>query len=217
MVIFNSTNSRIKNSKVNYTGVMSINPFDLNFNIDLDNYDLLKIFDNNSIFNELIKTELLFNDNIAVSVTINTNSTLKNKIFQKSIFNFNIKNGKLNINKTKLVNKKIGLVELNNSNLSLKNKKLILNTDIIVDIKNSDELFSFLQTNKKFRKPIQYITINLDYDFLSNEVNFHNIKIDNKEINVELLRVIEGFNDNSLNNINKSKRILNNFFEIYEG
>ena len=123
----------------------------------------------------------------------------------------------MNINKTKLVNKKIGLVELNNSNLSLKNKKLILNTDIIVDIKNSDELFSFLQTNKKFRKPIQYITINLDYDFLSNEVNFHNIKIDNKEINVELLRVIEGFNDNSLNNINKSKRILNNFFEIYEG
>ena len=53
--------------------------------------------------------------------------------------------------------------------------------------------------------------------FLSKKIDFHNIKIDNKEIDVELLRVIEDFNDISFSNINKSKRILNDFFKIYEG
>ena len=59
--------------------------------------------------------------------------------------------------------------------------------------------------------------INLDYDFLSDKINFNNIKIENKEISDELLRIIDGFNDNKLINWNKSKRILNSFFEIYEG
>ena len=116
-----------------------------------------------------------------------------------------------------MINKKIGTFELENSNLSYENDKLILNTDIIVNIKNSDELFSLLQTNKKFRKPITNILINLDYDFLSKEINFNNIKIENQQVNDELLRVIEGFNDNILSNWNKNKRLLNIIFETYEG
>ena len=106
---------------------------------------------------------------------------------------------------------------MKDSNLSFESDRLILNTDIIINIKNSDEFFSLLQTNKKFRKPIKDILINLDYDFLSNEIKFNNIKIDNQEINGEMLRVIEGFNDNASNNMNKSKRLLNAFFKIYNG
>ena len=217
VIIFNSTNSRIKNSKISYNGDLSVDPFDLNFDIDLDNHDLGKIFDNNSFLHEIIKTELLFNDNISMNTIININSNSKNKIFQSAKIHFNIKDGKLNINKTKMINKKIGTFELENSNLSYENDKLILNTDIIVNIKNSDELFSLLQTNKKFRKPITNILINLDYDFLSKEINFNNIKIENQQVNDELLRVIEGFNDNILSNWNKNKRLLNIIFETYEG
>ena len=216
-MIFNSANSRIKNSKISYEGELSINPFDLDINIDLDYYDLRKFFNSNSILNELIKTDLLFNNNISMSTSITTNSYPKNKIFQNTKINFNIINGKLNIDKTRLVNNKIGLLELENSNLNHKNNKLALNTDVIVKIKNSDELFSLLQTNKKFRKPISNILINLDYDFLSKEINFNSIKINNQQINDELLRIIDGFNDNDLNNWNKSKRLLNIFFEAYEG
>ena len=217
IVTFNSTNSRIKNNKVDYSGKLSIDPFDLKLNIDLDNYDLREIFNNNSILSELIKTELLFNDNINVNTSITTGINLKNKIFQNSKINFNIIDGKLNINKTRLVNRKIGVVELENSNLSYENDRLILSTDIMFNIKNYGKLFSLLQTNKKFRRPIKSILINLDYDFLSNVIKFNNIKIDNQEINDELLRIIDGFNDNDLNNWNKSKRLLNTFFANYEG
>jgi hypothetical protein len=105
---------------------------------------------------------------------------------------------------------------LNDSNISFENDKLILNTNVIISIKNSDKLFSLLQTNKKFRKPIKNIFINLDYDLLFNNINFNNIKINNKKINNESLRIIENFNDSEIN-WNKSKRVLNNFFENYEG
>ena len=153
IMIFNSTSSQIKNSNISYDGDLSINPFDLNLNINLDNFDPSKLFDNSSILNELIKTELLFNDNISMSTSITTNSNQKNKIFQYAKINFNIIDGKLNINNTILINKKIGTLELENSDLSYKDDKLILNTDIIVNIKDYGKLFSLLQTNKRFRKP----------------------------------------------------------------
>ena len=84
--------------------------------------------------------------------------------------NFNIVNGKINFDKTRLINNKIGFLELANSNLSFENDSLILNTNIIIDINNSEELFSLLQTNKRFRKPIKDIVINLDYDFSNNQI-----------------------------------------------
>ena len=217
LIIFNSTNSKLKNSKIHYDGKISINPFDLKINIDLDNYDLRKFLISDSILKDLIKTELLFNENISMSASITSSSDLKNKIYHDAKIYINLVDEKLNINKSRFINKKIGVFELDNSNLSYENERLILSTNIIVNIKNPNKLFSLLQTNKKYRKPIKNILINLDYDFSSNQINFNNIKIDNQEINDQLLRIIDGFRDNEQNNWNNSKRILNSFFEIYEG
>ena len=214
---FNSVNSRVKNAKVDYSGNLSINPFDLNFDINIDNYDLFTKFNTNSIFNELIKTKLLFNDNISVSSSITGTSDLKKSIFQDIKINFNIVNGKINFDKTRLINNKIGFLELANSNLSIENDSLILNTNIIIDINNSEELFSLLQTNKRFRKPIKDIVINLDYDFSNNQILFNTFKIENQEMSDESLRNIEGFNNNNLHKWNKTRRILNAFFKSYEG
>mgnify|MGYP006146812121 CR=1 FL=1 len=214
---FNSVNSRIKNAKVDYSGKLSINPFDLNFDINIDNYDVFKKFNNNSIFNELIKTKLLFNDNISVSSSIIGTSDLKKSIFQDMKINFNIVNGKINFDKTRLINNKIGFLELANSNLSFENDSLILNTNIIIDINNSEELFSLLQTNKRFRKPIKDIVINLDYDFSNNQILFNTFKIENQEMSDESLRIMEGFNNNNFHKWNKTRRILNAFFKSYAG
>ena len=217
IVSFNSADSKIKNNKIDYNGELSINPFNLNLNINLGNYKLLKLLNINSILNEVIKTELLFNKNISINTLLTINSDLKKEIFNDVDINFNIINGKINFDKTKLINKKIGSIELENSNLNFINDRLILNTNIIIDIKNHKKLFSLLQTNKRSRKPIKNILINLDYDFLTNQIGFNNFKIDNKNVSEELSRVIQGFNDNNFNNWNKSKRFLNILLDAYEG
>ena len=217
VVSFNSSSSKIKNNKVNYNGKLSINPFDLNLNINLDNYELSRLINFNFILNELIKTKLLFNDHISINALITVKSDVPKIFFQDVKINLNIVNGKINLDKTRLINKKLGLFELISSNLRLENDRLILNTDIKIEVNDSNKLFSLLQTNKKFRKPIKNVMINLDYDFLTNQIKFYSVKIDKKYLSDELLRIVEGFSDNNSNNWNKGRRLLNTLFENYEG
>ena len=106
---------------------------------------------------------------------------------------------------------------LSKTRRSKKSNHLILNTDILLDIKNSNALFSFLNTSKKLRKEIRNILINLNYDFLSNEIEFNNVKIDNIEVSTQFFNIIEGFKDNNLNNLIKTKVLLNELLSIYEG
>jgi len=218
-ITFKSSDSNIKKSIVKYNGALSINPFDLNLNIDLGNYKISKLFNINPILIEFVKSELLFNDNISVKTSIEAFSTskIKNKIFQKAKINFQIINGKVNFNSTKLINDDIGSLEINNSNLFVANNDLVLNTDMMIEIKNSDRLFSFLNTNKKSKRYIKNILINLDYNFLTNQVKFNNIKIDGNKLDDQILDVMDGINDSKDINLNKSRRLLNELFDIYEG
>ena len=186
-------------------------------NIDLDNHKISKLFDVNSILTELIKTELLFNDNISVKISMVADSNIKNEIFQNAKINFNIINGKINLDNTKFTNNEIGSLKLVNSNIFLDDNNLILNTNILVDIKNSKKFYTYLNTNKSSRKDIYKILINLDYNLLNNEVTLNNIEVDNNNLRNQLFDVIEKFNKNNPNNTNKSRRIINEMLNIYDG
>ena len=108
-------------------------------------------------------------------------------------------------------------LQLSKSDLSYKNNELVFVSDMLVNIKNSKKLFSFLNTNKSSRKKFQTILINFEYNFLSNEIKFSNLKIDNNAVSSQLLSIINEFNNNDLNNLNKSRRILNDLFGAYAG
>tara|TARA_B100000780_G_C21090037_1_gene439281 strand:- start:2 stop:1480 length:1479 start_codon:yes stop_codon:yes gene_type:complete len=215
LLTFASDNSKLSGLKIDYSGELSINPFDLNINIDLGNYEISELFSLNSIFKEFIKSELLFNENLSLDVSIFAKTNTLGDIFNSAEIYFNIINGKINFDNSKFVNRDIGFLKLIKSNLFLENDKLILNADLSIFIKNSDNLFSFLNTNKKSRKEIKNILINLDYDFLNGQIKFNKIKIDNNKVSDQFLNILDDFNSN--NNLIKSRRLLNRLFDIYEG
>ena len=217
LIIFESNNSKLNNSKINYRGELSINPFDLTLNIDLGKYKVSQLFNFNHILKEFIKTGLLFNENLSLDISVIAETNTLDKIFHAAKINFNIVNSKLNLDNTKFINNKIGLLELSNSDLFLKNNELILSTDILITIKDSKPLFSLLNTGKKSRKEIKNILINLNYDFFTNEITFNKIKINNNEMNDQFLNLLQGFSDNDSNNSIKSRRLLNELLNIYEG
>ena len=217
LIVFSSINSRINNSRFSYNGEFSINPFDLDLDIDLGEHKISQLFNINPVFSDFIKSGLLFNDNISLTTTVAANSGLKEEIFQHAKINFHIVNGKIDLDNTIFINDKIGFLELKNSNFFFKNKNLILNTDILIDIKSSNHLFSFLNTNKSSRKDFKKILINLNYNFLSNQFEFNSAKIDNNEFSDQLLTIIEGFEDNNLNNIIKSRGLINKLLKAYAG
>ena len=111
----------------------------------------------------------------------------------------------------------MGYLELNNSNFFLKNNNLVLNTNVLINIKNSSRLFSFLNTNKSSRKNLKNIMININYDFFTNQIEFNNVKIDNKEVSDKLFTIIGDFKDNNANNLNRSRRLINELLAAYEG
>ena len=61
------------------------------------------------------------------------------------------------------------------------------------------------------------MVINLEYDFLSKQIKFNNIVVDNNKVGDQFFTIVEGFNDNSSNNLTKSRRLLNELLSIYEG
>ena len=217
IAIFQSDGSRIYNSKINYNGQLAINPFDLNLKINLYDYKISNLFTPNSIINEFIKSGLLFNENISVQTLVNIKSTKKDEIFNEAKLELRILNGKISFDKSVFINNNIGLIEVSNSDLFLENEKLILAANLSIDIKDTDRLYSFLNTNKRLRKDIKNIKLNIIYDFLSNEIAFKNIMIDGNKVSDQFYNIAEGFSDNNFNNLTKSRRLLNELIGLYEG
>jgi hypothetical protein len=217
LISLRSKKSELSNSKIYYKGTLSIDPFNLDLDINLGKYKTSKILKIHNILSEIVKTELLFNDNMSINVSVVSSSNIRDEIFQNTKINLNITNGKINFDQSKLVNDKIGYIEIRNSDLFFKNEKLILNSDILINIENYKNFFSFLQTNKRLRRPIEKILINFDYDFLTKQIKFNNVKIDNKEINEDLLGILDSLNNNNSHNLNKSKRVINDLFSAYVG
>ena len=217
IAIFQSDGSRIYNSKIDYNGQLAINPFDLNLKINLYDYKISNLFTPNSIINEFIKSGLLFNENISVQTLVNIKSNKKDEIFNEAKLKLKILNGKISFDKSIFINNNIGLIEVSNSDLFLENDKLILSANLSIDIKDPDRLYSFLSTNKRLRKDIKNIKLNIIYDFLGNEITFKNIKIDDNKVSDQFYNIAEGFNDNSSNNLTKSRRLLNELIGLYEG
>ena len=216
-IVFTSKNSRIKNFKINYDGELAINPFDLDLHIDLNYNNISKLFNLSSVMIELLKSELLFNENISLNTSITVNSNKRENFFNVAKIYLNILNGKINLDGTKLINNNIGTLKLNDSSLFLQNNKLILNTNLFFDIKNSDRLFSFLNTNKRLRKKINNVLVNIDYDFMNNDIKFNNVKIDNNQSSEQFMNIIQGFSENDSNNLIKTRRLLNELLLVYEG
>jgi hypothetical protein len=217
IIKFESNNSRMYNSKINYNGTLAINPFDLDLTIDLEDYKISNLFTSNSIINEFIKSGLLFNENISIKALINIKSKTRDEIIHDANIKLNILNSKINFDNSIFVNDHIGFVKISNSDLFLKNNKLTLATNLSIVIKNTDKLFSFLNTSKKSRKDIKNIKLNIIYDFVSKQIKFNNIKIDNNEVSDQFQNIVEGLANFNSNNLNKSRRLLNELIDLYEG
>ncbi len=217
IVIFQSDGSRVYNSKIDYNGQLAINPFDLNLKINLYNYKISKLFTSNSIINEFIKSGLLFNENISVHTLVNIKSIKKDEIFNEAKLELRVLNGKISFDNSIFINNNIGSMEISNSDLFLENNKLILTSNLSINIKNIDGLFSFLNTSKKSRKDIKNIKLNIIYDFLSNQVEFKNIKINDNDVSSQFNNIAESFIDINSNNLTKSRKLLNELINLYAG
>jgi len=220
LIFFESENSKVKNSDISYKGKMNMKPFSLIANIDLEKMNLLKYFDTNSLFLELVRSKLLFNENVSANISVNIDDTTNSKLFDSSKIIFSINNGKINFNYSELINDKMGKLVIDESNLYLQDDELIAYSKMSIKIEDSEKFYSFLQTPRNFRKPIEKIFIRMEYNFFENQIKLLNFKIDNIEPSEKIKILIKSFNreeNNNIKNFIMGKNLFNKFFTAYDG
>ena len=220
LILFESDGKKLKNKNFKYKGKINFNPFDLNLDIDLNKFKLNKLINSNSLLVELFKTKILLNENISAKIKVDINKNLNNKLFNSSKIILNVNNGKINFDRSMLFSNQIGSLKVADSVLFSDNNNLMLNCNLIVDVKNYNKFYSFFQTPRNSRKPIEKIYINLDYNFFDDSMILNSFKIDSREPSLNNSEIISNFNSDEYNvfkNFIKNKIYINKLLTNYDG
>jgi len=218
---FFSKESKSKNINHTYNGIVSLNPFSLDLNINLPKISKKQIFNFVNFFNEILKTNLLFNSNISARINIDANKITSGIIFDKLKIFLNLNNGKVDIDNSLLNSKKVGKLEINYSSIYIKKNNLIFNGGFNFQVKNQSNFYKIFQISKKNRKPIKNIFFDIDMNFFNNSLIVKNIRIDDGDIisNETFDNFLNEMNSVDLSNKNwiYIKRFTGKLIELYDG
>ena len=204
------------NSKFFYNGNVNFSPFYSSFNGSASEIDLFSLLSSNNLIVPLLKTEILNNKNLNFNLNIVSNKLKKYHNFVDLVLNSKIEEGLIDIDNTKVSWKNISDFKIKDSLIYLKNNELVLDGKLDLNIKNSNAIFKFLLTPKKYRTNLKKIELDFAYNFDQNVLNLNNIKVNeqpNKYINKILKDLI--FKDNKLQNKVYLKSKFNSALKAY--
>ena len=222
MIIFVSNNSKLINDDIRYNGSISLDPFSLRLDIDLEKMNFNDFLKFSPLFHEFLKTNLLFNKNLSSEISVNSKKIFDNKLFDSSKVFINFNNGKINLNNSYLKNNKIGVINLGNSSIESINNELVFIGDFNFNIDNQSSFYRSFQIAKKNRIPVKNIHFNLEYNMFKDELSIISFKINNsKKLENENFKIfLENFNKEKSNKINNwidLKNLVNKIFISYAG
>ena len=203
------------NNKYFLSGDFEFKPFTSKLNINFKNIDLLDLINKNSIYYGILRSGILFNENLNYSIKVHANEIKNHRKLKNLYLLLNFNQQKLNFNESSLTFKEILEMTISNSSYVNDLNGEYIFCDIIFSIIDSDKLYSYFQTKKQYRKKINQIKIEMKYDFLKNFLEINNIYIDDKTSD-ELKNFLNNFNleKNVLKNRIDIKNFFNNFVEL---
>ena len=220
LVTLQSSNSRLLNDNIKYDGLIQLNPFDLILNIDSKKFDYNKYLFINNFFQEILKTNLLFNENLNAKISLSTSEILNNKLFDNLIIFFNFNNGDINFNKSYLSKTKIGKLNLDHGKIYKEDDQLIFKGKFNFNIKNEKQFFKTFQIPMTNRLKVKNIHFDLEFNLFDKEFKITSLKINdlNLKTNNIILDLLDDYNKkNEIKNWIDLKNFINKIFLVYEG
>ena len=224
--IFYKTNSNFlefilsdkkENPNYSYTGKINLNPFYSCFIGETEKLNLSYLSHLNSFIPQVLKTEILNNENIDFKLNIKAENISDINLINLNL-NSKIKGGLIDIDQTKYQWKDFANFKLSDSLIYVKDGELILDARVNIDINKVDEIYKYLLTPKNYRKNIKKIVLNVSYNFDQNIAILRDIKLDNKyypNINNIMTSII--LKGNKFQNKIYLKNILNKAIRSYSG
>ncbi len=209
---------KIEQPTLKYKGEFNFKPFYAKIDGDLNVIDLNYLFSSNAFVVQLLKTEIFNNKNIDFELDINSKNIFKNSSFINLNFNFRIKEGLIDADKTEFEWKDFADFELQESLVYVRDGELVLDGKLKINIKDYKKIYKFLLTPKNYRNKIQKIDLNFTYNFDQKIVELKDIKVDNK-VNEKLNSILNNviLQEGKLQNKIYLKNLLNKAIKIYAG
>ena len=208
----------LKDTSFSYTGEVNFIPFFSNLIGNIKKFDSLLFLQGNSLILQLLKTEILNNENLNFNMNINSDEIKNLQNFNRLIFNSKIYEGFIDIDNTSLLWKNNVNFKIINSLIYVNEGELMLSGKLNLIVDDYKKIYQFLLTPKNYRSEIKKINVNFVYNFDQKTLNLYNIEVDNKtNANVEILLNTLMFKNNKLQNKIYLKNMLNRAIKAYVG
>ena len=224
-ISFFSEKSLIKNTIINYKGIVDLNPFNFSLKINSKKINLDYFFKNLNLFNEILTSKILFKQNLYGQIKIQTENIQKGKIFNEAELIFNFQGGEINLNDSVLMSKELGTLNISESGFVVNNNKLVFEGKSKLKIKNLNYFYKIFLTPKKNRIDLTSIDFFFDVDPKNGQITIKKVLLydnENKVFKTKLVsELLQQYEDNQFSYLNyiKFKNFFNDFLInlSYEG
>jgi len=209
---------KINEPNLSYKGEFNLKPFYASLNGNLTYINLSHLFGSNAIITEFLKTEIFNNKNIDFHLNINAAKVQDNVNFKNIELKLKIKEGLIDIDRSKFQWKDFAEFELKESLIFVKNGELVLDGKLKINIKDYNKIYKFFLTPKKYRNKIKEIDLNFTYSFDQNSAELKDIRIDNNN-NQNVNNILGNINlkNDKLQNKIYFKNLFNDAIKNYDG
>tara|TARA_B100000780_G_scaffold209345_1_gene149417 strand:+ start:865 stop:2349 length:1485 start_codon:yes stop_codon:yes gene_type:complete len=186
----------------NFKGKIDFKPFYLSSDLKLYQIDIAKILDDNSIFLDLLNSEILNNQSLNAEINIDFDSIRNVNYLRDIALKIYFEQGNIVIKNSTLNWKNSILINVDNTQLISENNKIIFAGSASFNFNDIDEFYKQYQVKKTYRKKIEKIKLDFFFNVNENKIEFDNLKIDG-DSNINLDNFINDFNSKRINIFNK--------------
>ena len=201
-----------------FNGIIDFKPFYLSADFNLKEINFENILSEKSFVIELLKSEILNNENINLDIGFKINNFEQKNHFKNLDIKLKIEEGLIYLRGSKLNWLNAVQIEILESAIYIDQNNIGINGSLNIDISDLDEVYSYFQTGNKFRNKFSNILLDFNYDFNKKKITFENILIDEaSDQNVN--NFFDDFNKRNefIENKFYFKKLMNDFFKIYAG
>ena len=214
----NSLDFNSEEKKNIFKGKIDFKPFYLSAQFNYDGLSFKDFLKDDAILFDLIKSEILNNKNLNLNLVFNVKDIINIDELNTLFLNIAIEEGNINPSNSSIIWK-------NDLKINLKESLLIYNKDqmnligkIIINIEDVNNFYRSFQVKKNYRKKINEIQFDFNYDLNQKKIFFDNVEIDGNT-NKKIEEFIDNFNNDKKPIFNKItfKNFVSNFFSAYDG
>jgi len=204
--------------KKKFNGYFDFKPFYLKADFSYNGISIKDFLKNDSILVELIKSEILNNQNLNVNINLNVKNITNIDQLKNLDLKLNLDQGSINFSKSKIKWKDDLEIILNDGILNNDQNEIYLLGKLIINAKNINNFYKSFQIKKIYRKKIKQLELDFVYNFNKNKFIFDNVIIDKKSNN-KLNNFLNEFNSGEKKFLNKIsfKNFIKDFFKNYAG